>query len=214
MSSSIRLVFVYDQEDDCRVLESVQTQLETLDSVEETMLGDDILFVTNRAVEMYKSSCHQTVPDGADYLSTMTPFVSLRFAEGDFENVRDDDTDSLDALCDVLRVVWNGTAPRVAYAIPSLHQSFAGLQTPPVTEQSFQNRRLEYLPWIVVLPPALVETYGRETVQSAPVYRAETLDDGSILVITNESHGGPTPEKPYTDAGDHIGVEAWFDRPY
>ena len=42
---------------------------------------------------------------------------------------------------------------------------------------------INFLTWLSIFPPPLVDTYGRERLLSAPAWHVEELDDGSILLV-------------------------------
>ena len=44
---------------------------------------------------------------------------------------------------------------------------------------------LVHLPWLVILPPDWVTTYGRETLLETPVWKTKALDDGSVLLVSH-----------------------------
>jgi hypothetical protein len=50
---------------------------------------------------------------------------------------------------------------------------------------------IPFVDWLVILPPHLVDSLGREHVLDAPAWRAIELDDGSICLV---SHENPTEQ--------------------
>ncbi|MFC4550512.1 MULTISPECIES: hypothetical protein [Halorussus] len=138
------------------------------------------------------------------------PHVELRIEEALFERGEDeaDHEAHADALVDVLRETYFAlnSRPAVVYAMPHLLRSaIADYQDePPVTEDSLQEDELEYPVWLTVFTPALVETYGRETLLSSPAWRTYEWDDGSIVLVAY-----PDPELPQImdEFEEHLGFE-------
>lgn len=57
--------------------------------------------------------------------------------------------------------------------------------------------------WYNIFRPKTVDTYGREALLSAPVWRATELDDGAIELIT---HSNPLDIRETYDRGDAVGA--------
>lgn len=111
-------------------------------------------------------------------------------------------------LIDFVTFVYSaGTdRPRVVYGVTDLHEELlAGSEMPlPVTGESLAENRIEYATWLMVFPPAMVETYGRETLLSAPAWYTDELDDGAIIVV---SHPNPTGDGETKAIDEHLGLE-------
>lgn len=75
----------------------------------------------------------------------------------------------------------------------------------PVTEESIAENHIEYMSWLVIIPPTFVETYVKETLLSAPAWHAEELDDGAVLLIAyrNPINGGETQP-----IDEHLGLDS------
>lgn len=55
----------------------------------------------------------------------------------------------------------------------------------PVTEESLDANRLEYVPWLVILPPPFLETYDQDALLDGPYWQTAELSDGAVLVVTH-----------------------------
>ena len=55
--------------------------------------------------------------------------------------------------------------------------------TPPVSDESLAQNRINYPTWLMLFPPEMVETYGREWLLDLPAERIDELDDGAIMVV-------------------------------
>lgn len=102
---------------------------------------------------------------------------------------------------------------RVGYGVPAYHVEaiLDGLVGLPATGESLTEDAIEYASWLTVFPPELVESYGRDTLLSAPAWRVEELPDGGVLLVAYER-----PDRPDGDAldavHDHLGLsEQWPD---
>jgi hypothetical protein len=79
---------------------------------------------------------------------------------------------------------------------------------PPFTAESLANDEYEQLSWLTVFTPPMVETYGRETLLSAPAWEVRELDDGAIVVLC---HDDVDWESDCRDVAEHIGLPAHED---
>ncbi|MFC7072626.1 hypothetical protein ACFQJ7_17145 [Halovenus rubra] len=65
----------------------------------------------------------------------------------------------------------------------------------PITEDGLADRRIEHPTWLMLFPPAMVETYGRDWLLDLPAETVEEFDDGAIMTVATESildHDSPT----------------------
>ena len=100
-----------------------------------------------------------------------------------------------------------GVSPlAVQVAPPWMHDLINREDAPPFTAESLAKDRYEYLSWLIVFSPPVVETYGRETLLDAPAYHVEELADGSVLIITDKD---PYLPSEYENVADHIGIESY-----
>lgn len=103
--------------------------------------------------------------------------------------------------------------PTLVYGLPgNYHETIVvnGFDH-PVSDESLAENRIEYIPWLVILPPAIVDTYGRETVLSAPAWQVEELTDGAILLVAYSDlvHGKDLDTAP---SNHHLGLpDPWED---
>lgn len=119
----------------------------------------------------------------------------------------DDEPKLAESAVDVLELVDHAFAagsgcPEFVYGVSEPHQSRLanGKVPPPVTLDSLADDRIEYACWLMGFPPSMVETYGRETLLSAPAWQTSELSNGGVVVLTTEN---PTNvSKPETRAID------------
>ena len=119
------------------------------------------------------------------------PFVEFRIEEALFERAEDeaDRMAHADAFVDILRETYFAlnSRPDVIYAMPeSMRMAIVdSISETPVDLDSLQKGRFNYLVWVTVFTPRMVETYGRETLLSAPAWRTYEWDDGSIVLVSS-----------------------------
>ncbi|MCU4801426.1 hypothetical protein OB920_13690 [Halobacteria archaeon HArc-gm2] len=77
---------------------------------------------------------------------------------------------------------------------------------PPATPESLDEDRIQYASWMMGFPPSLADTYGQETLLSAPAWQTAELGDGGVALLTTEN---PTNVcKPETRAIDqHLDLD-------
>jgi hypothetical protein len=75
--------------------------------------------------------------------------------------------------------------PAIVYGITDnyIRNIGKGRFTHPVTEDGIRERRIEYIPWLIILSPPFIKTYGREELLSAPAWRIREFDDDAILLV-------------------------------
>jgi len=101
--------------------------------------------------------------------------------------------------------------PLAAYAETPLHATAIGATgNPPATAESLAHDEYEHLSWVTVFPPEMVDTYGRETLLTAPAWKTMELDDGAILLVAHEDPHEVEPEK-LPRVADHIGLKSYAD---
>lgn len=72
------------------------------------------------------------------------------------------------------------------------------------TREGVLAGEMEELYWLQILPPATVETVGREKLESAPAYRVEELPDGAVLLV---AYGNPLQRGDYLDLLEYFSLE-------
>lgn len=141
--------------------------------------------------------------------------VEIRYDSEPFQEALDsgDEPELAETAVDLLELVEHVYAggpecPRFVYAVSELHRSrlVDGELPPPVTAESLAEDSIEYACWLMGFPPSIVETYGRDTLLSAPAWQTSELSDGGVLVLTTENP--TTVSKPETRAIDqHLGLD-------
>lgn len=119
--------------------------------------------------------------------------------------------EALSELLTLLRVAYNQVSPKPVAVFsqdPNHAFNIRMIGGPPITAESLANDRLRYLPWLAVFPPAMVESYGRETLLSAPAWKVEELDDGAILIVCHDDIDDWQADG--RAVADHIGLP-WYE---
>jgi hypothetical protein len=101
--------------------------------------------------------------------------------------------------------------PLAVFAVTPIHSAaISATENPPATAESLAHDEYEHLSWVTVFPPAMVDTYGRETLLSAPAWKTMELDDGAILLVTHEDPHDTDPDGLY-EVADHIGLKSYSE---
>jgi hypothetical protein len=158
----------------------------------------------NRAFEC--ESCRVDLNDA--------PVGAFRLSDHCFEGAKDlpegmDQGDATLELAEMVKTLYlaTGVSPLAAYTEPKwVIETISTMEAPPFTAESLAKDRYEYLSWLTVFSPPMVETYSRETLLDAPAYHVEELADGSVLIITDEDPYSPSE---YKHIADHIGIESY-----
>lgn len=163
--------------------------------------------VAIRAFESGRGTDAATAPD--------VPRVAIRYDTDPFESAAEsgDDVALAKAAVDLLDLVEYAYAaakerPRAVYGVSDVHRSrlVAGEIPPPVTLESLAEDRIEYACWLVGFPPAMVDTYGRDRIRSAPAWQTSELGDGGLIVLTTQNPDAAS--KPEARAVDqHLGLD-------
>lgn len=110
-------------------------------------------------------------------------------------------------IVDLVRLAYSATSepPRFVYGVTDLHKELLGNDLPlPVTAESLAANEIEYATWLMVFPPAMVETYGRDQLLSAPAWHTEELDDGAVLIV---STAAPIGDGETEAIDEHLGID-------
>jgi hypothetical protein len=123
------------------------------------------------------------------------------------------DTELVEQFAKMVAIGYESTeqTPLAAYAQTPVHSSaiFAAGE-PPATAESLAHNKYEHLSWVTVFTPPMIETYGRETLLSAPAWQIRELDNGAILVVSYQNPFDPNPDKK-EDVADYIGLKSFPD---
>lgn len=114
-------------------------------------------------------------------------------------------THALKELVKMAKTAYTATAdpPVVVY---SETPDMPDIGRPPFTAESLANDRLTQMCWLTIFPPALVDTYGRETLLSAPAWHVEELDDGAIMIVCHDDLSWQTSIYP---VASHVGLPSY-----
>ncbi|MFA9428149.1 hypothetical protein [Natronorubrum sp. A-ect3] len=117
------------------------------------------------------------------------------------------DEAALEELIDIVRLGYHATddTPLAVYASTPKQRFYRSeAEQPPFTARSLARDEYACLSWLTVFTPPMVETYGRETLRSAPAYRTRELDDGAIVLVC---HDRPFDwDADCRAVADHIGL--------
>jgi len=113
-------------------------------------------------------------------------------------------------LLELAEAAYSGgpSRPKFVYGVSEPHYArlVENEVPPPVTAESLTEDRIEYASWLMAFPPSLVDTYGQETLLSAPAWQTSELPDGGVVLLATET---PTNVcKPETRAIDqHLDLD-------
>lgn len=126
--------------------------------------------------------------DNRSWTMPAEPTIELRI---DTDELRlSDRTDRVAAVCNLVVDIYNvlDSRPTYVYGLDPAHAeavgSFFGI---PAEATALAADRISDVSWLMLFPPDLVESYGREFLLNAPAWRTDELDDGSILVVSWEN---------------------------
>lgn len=155
----------------------------------------------------YNSSAepdYATVPD--------FPHITLQVSTDTYEGLGKDRYDLGQQVADLLELIkfiYININDRVLFVsgLSGPHGDKIAMEDMPlpITEKSLVSNQIEYMSWLSIFPPPFVETYGEETLLSAPAWHAEKLDDGAVLLVAYENPSGAGSTKPIDD---HLGLES------
>lgn len=135
------------------------------------------------------------------------PFAGFDVQESYIEQAGNEDNEKqLEAFLELVRDLYHAGDDRPAFGYGLQYHMGEGvwqIGTPPVDGESLADDRVNYAVWLNVFPPRLVETYGRETLLSAPVWRAEEFEDGAILLVLDDE---PLYLAGFGDLNEHLGM--------
>jgi|AntDeeMinimDraft_5_1070356.scaffolds.fasta_scaffold00231_13 hypothetical protein len=143
------------------------------------------------------------------------PHVEIRYDPGPIREALEshDEPKVAEYSIDVMELAaaaYSGgpSRPKFVYGVSEPHFSrlVENDVPPPVTPESLAEDRIEYASWLMGFPPSIVETYGRETLLSAPAWQTSELPDGGVVILATEN---PTNVcKPETRAIDqHLDLD-------
>lgn len=109
--------------------------------------------------------------------------------------------DTIDLVTEVY--LATETRPAFVYGMTEgVRQSFADRDEYPISQSMVGKEvtEIDHVTWLSIFPPALVDTYGRERLLSAPAWHVDELEDGAIVVVNWDD---PTRIEP-NDLHDHL----------
>ena len=95
----------------------------------------------------------------------------------------------VELIIDVIRTTYEilGTKPQYVFGIDEGHavSLFEGDRSPPLSDDIPVERYDLEVSWLMLFPPEMVKSYGKEFLLDAPVWRTEELNDGAILIVAS-----------------------------
>jgi hypothetical protein len=94
----------------------------------------------------------------------------------------------VDDAVDLIKKVYLATEERPAFVygmsknMPGVVKEL-GSYPIPASQAGEDVSEIQFVSWLSIFPPSLVDMYGRERLLSAPAWHVEELDDGSILLV-------------------------------
>ncbi|WP_336358963.1 hypothetical protein [Haloarcula sp. CGMCC 1.6347] len=146
--------------------------------------------------------------DFDDFPTIQFTVKDLQYLKGGADHPLDVGSDEpLRELLDILKFCYTTTEERPIAVYSTTPDTPLDLRKPPITAESVANSRFTYLPWLTILPPAMVEEYGRETVLSTPAWHVDELDDGSVLLVCHNDI--VDWDKDCRTVAQHIGLPSY-----
>lgn len=148
-------------------------------------------------------------PDDDDRSWTVPALPALEQRVGIDDLQYGDPADRIDELLSLVRGIYRASdsRPCYCYGLDPYHTEAVGdILDVPVTAAGLRDGRIDDVSWLMLFPPRLVESYGREWLRSAPVYRAIDLEDGGLLLVAIDDPWDPDSAE-LTDLREYFGVE-------
>lgn len=192
MSDVLYIEFLYEAQDAAEVAHEVgkafgvdpeTTDLADGESVQVTVGSDDGEFFGELRLFASGREDHTFAPGAVTSVEVEVVADVLRWT--------DDLTGKIGGLIENIAEVYldPGIAPAYVYGLAPGHAEmiWSGKRELPVTETDLEANRIRHPTWLMLFPPAMVETHGREFLLEAPVWRTEELDDGAVLLVAEEN---------------------------
>jgi hypothetical protein len=121
--------------------------------------------------------------DSASYPSDGRLDLQIRTAVDDIKDGAD--SRRFENFIDIIKWIYEMTEPQYVYGVHQVQEGeFGDRLDEPVTTESLSADRITQPTWLMIFPPAMVDTYGRDWLFSLPVDRVEELDDGAVMTIS------------------------------
>lgn len=170
----------------------------------ENMLGEGRINVTRRDLKFKMivfEGFGDEYPEGT--------LVRITVPSGTFEESSEvDSSAALEALIETTKEVYEEieVPKKAAYGIED-HQPMIA----PVSKDDLPPSKRRFLTWLDIFSPAEVEALGREDLLTAPAHLVESLNDGSIVIVSK--HPTRTDPAPLDRVANHVGIQSWEDYP-
>lgn len=106
--------------------------------------------------------------------------------------------EEVEGMLKLVKAVYRATEtpPKYVYGIHPGHADMIrrGDREHPATKDDLAANRIRGPSWLMLFSPPMVETYGREFLLDAPVWRAEELDGAVLLVVVENPMELGTPD--------------------
>ena len=100
------------------------------------------------------------------------------------EICQDDGAERLSEFIDLVTLVYNATDPLYVFGMLSYRLDAIGVEVPPpISDEGLAEELINHPTWLMMFPPEMVETYGREWIENLPVDHVDSLDDGGLFVV-------------------------------
>lgn len=138
------------------------------------------------AVEIYSNPAVSVGSDIIPEINETQPIVDVTTDFYEFYN-RDDARKQFNSYLDMVKLVYDLTGPDYGFGLNNMWLSEYGSDiVPTVSDDGITDPDIQQPAWIMLFSPQLVEYYGRDWLEGLPVDYAETLDDGGMLLVTEE----------------------------
>lgn len=128
----------------------------------------------------------------------------LHGGEDHFADVSE--TEPVEQLIEVIRAGYNATTNSQIAVYALAPDKPPSRRLPPISAESVATDQYEYLSWLTIFPPAMVERIGRERLLDAPAWHVEELDDDAVLLVC-----GPAKEwrQSTKTVAEYLGMESY-----
>lgn len=120
------------------------------------------------------------------FAAPSVPCLELSFF---IESLRwiDNPSEEVGQILAVIKGVYQATNTRPAYVygLDPAHVEWIwrGDRDTPIPDTDLNSAPIRDVSWLMLFPPERVETHGKKFLLDAPVWRAEELNDGAVLLV-------------------------------
>jgi hypothetical protein len=148
------------------------------------------------------------------FIGASKSWLETSFEREEIQSRSPEYIERVNELVEMVKVSYEAlsTKPDVVYGLPRVNcRSMAEGDYPlPATAATLSEDRINYVPWLMIFPPGLVDTYGKEFLLDSPAWQVEELPDGSVLLVAFEDLVDCRDRDTWV-INDRLGLEDPFD---